>query len=326
MKALALFSGGLDSTLAIKLVEEQGIEIVAVHFYTKFFSKKEDPLKNVKDMAKQINVRLKIIDVSSKYLKVLKKPKHGYGSGVNPCIDCKIFMLKQARNYAKKINAKFIFTGEVVGERPMSQNRKALGIIEKEAGLSGKLLRPLSAKVMDKTIAEKKGWINREKLYGIVGRNRQPQLTLAKKYNIKNFPSPAGGCLLCENSFSRRFFDLSKHQKRISVKDVELLKYGRHFRFEDFKIIVGRDEYDNNIIKSLKLKSDFIFEVPNIGSPITLLKGKKTNKSIIKSAELTAAYSDVTDNKVEVNYGSGLLNKKIIINYRNKKEFTPYLI
>jgi len=198
IKALGLFSGGLDSIIAAKLIQEQGIEVELVNFYTPFF-----PSKNAIRMAEQIKIPLKEIDVTKDYLKMLRKPKHGYGSEMNPCIDCKIFMFKKAKAYAKKIGAKFVFTGEVLGERPMSQNRNALELIEKETGLKGKLLRPLSAKLLPTTEAEKK-WIDRNRLLSINGRKRETQLELAKRFGIEGYPTPAGGCLLTDKEFAKK--------------------------------------------------------------------------------------------------------------------------
>ena len=188
VKAIGLFSGGLDSILAAKLIQDQRINVKLINFYTPFF-----PSKNAVKMAKQLNLKVKEIDITKDYLKMLRKPKHGYGSEMNPCMDCKIFMLKKAKKYAKRIKAKFIFTGEVIGERPMSQNKKALELIEREAGLKGKLLRPLSAKLLPVTEAEKK-WVNRNKLLDVSGRRREKQMKLAKKFKIKQYPSPSGPC------------------------------------------------------------------------------------------------------------------------------------
>jgi len=312
VKALGLFSGGLDSILAAKLIQKQGIKVELVNFTTPFF-----PSKNAIKMAKQLKLKLKEIDVTKDYLKMLKKPKHGYGSEMNPCIDCKIFMLRKAKKFAKRINAKFIFTGEVVGERPMSQNKKALELIEREAGLKGKLLRPLSAKLLPVTEAEKK-WINRNKLLDISGRRREKQMKLAKKFKIKQYPSPSGGCLLTYREFAKKIKDLLKHKKRITRKDLELLKVGRHFRFKNNKMIVGRNEKENKKLLELKQKTDYIFEVPDIGSPITVLQGPKTKKAIKIAAQLSARYSDAKE-KTKVKYGRKLKRILTAINIKENE-------
>lgn len=308
MKTLALLSG-LDSILAVKLIQEQGIDVIGFYFNSDFFNSKI-PL----DIAKQLGIKLYIFKNDKQYLKILKKPKYGYGSGINPCIDCKIFIMKNAKKYMKKIKAKFIITGEVLGERPMSQHREALDIIEKEAGLKGYLLRPLTAKNLPETIPEKKGWINRNKLLAMKGRGRKKQFELANKYNINYYPSPAGGCLLTQKEFASKVRDLFKHNKKIKENDIKLLKLGRHFRYHENKIIVGRNEKENKELLKLK-NSSIVFEVPKVGSPITLLQGK-SKENIIKAAQLTAFYSDNKDEKVKVNYN----NKSIIISKINKEE------
>ncbi|MEM5872360.1 MAG: tRNA 4-thiouridine(8) synthase ThiI [Candidatus Aenigmatarchaeota archaeon] len=306
VKALGLFSGGLDSILAVKLIQKQGIDVKLVNFTTPFFP----PEKAIK-MANQIKVPLKVIDITKDYLKLLKKPKYGYGSALNPCIDCKIFMLKKAKKYAKRIGAKFIFTGEVLGERPMSQTKNALTLIEKEAKLKGKLLRPLSAKLLPVTEAEKK-WVDRNKLLDIQGRKRDKQIKLAKTFGIKNYPSPSGGCLLTNKEYAAKVKDLLTYKKTITINDLKLLKIGRHFRFKNNKIIVGRNKDENKELIKLKKSSDYIFEVPNVGSPITILQGPKSKKAIALAAQLTLRYSDAKE-KAFVKYGKRNLTNSILI-------------
>jgi len=306
VKAVGLFSGGLDSIIAAKIIKQQGIKVELVSFTTPFFSS-----KNAKEMAKQIKMPLKVFDVTKEYLKILRHPRHGYGSGMNPCIDCKIFMLKKAKEYAKRIGANFIFTGEVIGERPMSQNIQALKLIEKEAGLKGKLLRPLSAKLLPITETEKR-WIKREKLLDIQGRRRNKQTAFAKEFGIKNYPKPAGGCLLTQKEYACKIRDLLKNKERISLNDIKLLKIGRHFRLGKSKIIVGRDEKENKELLSLRSSSDYIFEVPDVGSPITILQGDKTNEAIRLAAGLTLHYSDSKEVKALVNYGKKNLSKALL--------------
>ena len=195
VKALALFSGGLDSILAVKLMLSQGVDVVAVNFVSAFSSYAKDD-RGAAEAAKQLGVPLKVVELGDDYLKMIREPKHGYGKNMNPCVDCRIFILKKAKKVAEEIGADFIFTGEVLDERPMSQHRGALKLVEEESGLKGKILRPLSAKLLPETVIEKKGLVDREKLLGIRGRSRKPQLKLAKEFNIKSYPSPAGGCLL----------------------------------------------------------------------------------------------------------------------------------
>jgi tRNA-specific 2-thiouridylase len=310
--ALALFSGGLDSILAIKLILEQGIDVVAVNFANPFHSRAKDEC-GVTEAVKQLGIPLKVVDLGDEYLKMVREPKHGYGKNMNPCIDCRIYILKKAKKYAEEIGADFIFTGEVLDERPMSQHFNALKIVEEESGLKGKILRPLSAKLLPETIIEKKGLVDREKLLGIRGRSRKPQLKLAEEFNIKDYPSPAGGCLLTCREYADKLRDLFKHKKRCSVADVSLLSVGRHFRLGKNKIIVGRNEVENDVLTVKKARNDYYFEVPDIGSPVTVLQGAKTKNAIRKAAELTAFYSDAKSSKVTVNFGRESLSKSITV-------------
>jgi tRNA U34 2-thiouridine synthase MnmA/TrmU len=206
MKAIALLSGGLDSTLAAKIVLDLGIELEALNFLTVFCTctnKGETCLASQKAVS-ALGIPLKVLNVSEAYLPVVKNPKHGYGSNMNPCIDCRIFMLKKAKAYMEEIGASFIVTGEVLGERPMSQRRDSMRLIEKEAGLDGLILRPLSAKLLPASIPEKEDWVDREKLLKIQGRSRKPQIHLADHYGIRDYPCPAGGCLLTDPVFPLR--------------------------------------------------------------------------------------------------------------------------
>jgi tRNA-specific 2-thiouridylase len=313
VKAVGLFSGGLDSILAAKLVQEQGIDVKLVNFTTPFF-----PPKKAMEMARQLGFKLKVVDVTKEYLKILRNPKHGYGSFLNPCIDCKIFMLRKAKEYAKKIGAEFVFTGEVLGERPMSQNKNALALIEKEAGLKGKLLRPLSAKLLPLTEAEQ-NLIDRNRLLDIEGRKRDRQMKLAKRFGIRFYPSPSGGCMLTNNEYAAKARDLLEKNKRISINDIRLLKVGRHFRLGKSKIIVGRNMEDNRELLKLKDNSDYVFEALDIGSPITLLYGPKTKRAIELAASLTAHYSDSEEDRPIVRYGRKLSKKMPATKVEDKK-------
>ncbi|MCW4044905.1 MAG: hypothetical protein NWE94_05245 [Candidatus Bathyarchaeota archaeon] len=319
-KALALFSGGLDSILAVRLLLNQGIDVEALNFANLFCSCKEENKNAVAEAAKRLGVPLKVVNVGNEYLRVIRKPKHGYGRNMNPCVDCKIFMAKKAKKYAREIGAAFIFTGEVLGERPMSQHYNALRIIEEEAGLKGRLLRPLSAKLLPETTAERKGLVDRVQLLGIRGKSRKPQISLAKQFGITYYPSPAGGCLLTCKEFARKLRDLFEHKKRCSMLDVALLKVGRHFRFGENKIIVGRNEAENKALTLKKRRSDYSFEVPDVSGPTTLLQGLKTRRSIELAAKLTAFYSDAKSSLVTVNFGRESLSKTITVPVPNRAE------
>lgn len=312
MKALGLLSGGLDSTLAVKLILEKGIEVEAINFVTPFCLCRKGGCGAV-EAAKQFNIPLKIVSAGTDYLRVVRSPKFGYGKNLNPCVDCRIFMLKKAKKYAKKTGAKFIFTGEVLGQRPMSQHRGALDLIEREAGLEGKILRPLSGKLLPKTEAEEKGFVDHEALRSISGRSRKPQIEMTKEFNLTNYPCSAGGCLLTDREFANKLRDLFQHKKRVTIKEVNQLKVGRHFRQGENKIIVGRNEAENKVLLQNKLKTDFYFEVPDCGSPTTILHGPKTSIAVRTAAGLTAFHSDKKTGEVLVRFGQNNLDKEIAV-------------
>ena len=309
MKAIALLSGGLDSTLAAKIVMEQGIELEALNFLTVFCTctnRGETCLASQKAVD-ALGIPLKVFNVSDEYLNVVKDPKHGYGSNMNPCIDCRIFMLKRAKTYMEEVGASFIVTGEVLGQRPMSQRRDAMRLIEKEAGLEGHILRPLSAKFLPVTIPEKEGWINRENLLGIQGRSRKPQMKLADRYGIRDYPCPAGGCLLTDPQFANRMKDLIFHNPNFSLNDVHLLKIGRHFRFSTgLKLVVGRNEEDNKKIQTFAQEGDILLKTLHIPGPLSLLRGEPNGIEIEKAASITVRYGKGKDLKrAEVLYKKG---------------------
>jgi len=312
VKALGLLSGGLDSTLAVRLMLEQGVQVETLNFATPFClcGRKGCDATHV---ASKFGIKLKRIFLGNEYLKMLRKPKHGYGKNMNPCIDCRILMLKKAKQYAKQTGADFIFTGEVLDERPMSQHRRAMEIIEREAGLEGKILRPLSAKCLPETDAEKKGWIDRERLLEIKGRSRKRQIELARSFSLSDYPYPAGGCLLTDREFTSKLRDLFKHRSAVRLKDISLLKVGRHFRLGSNKIIVGRNEKENKSLLSLKAPNDYYFEVPDCGSPITILQGRKSSEAIRTAACLTARYSDAKGESVQVAYGTDRSRKSVSV-------------
>ena len=312
MKALGLLSGGLDSTLAVKLILERGIDVEAINFVTPFCLCRKGGC-GASEAAKTFNIPLKMVSAGTDYLRVVRNPRFGYGKNMNPCVDCRIFMLKKAKRYAKQIGAKFIFTGEVLGQRPMSQHRGALDLIEREAGLEGKILRPLSGKLLPKTEAEEKGFVDAEALRDISGRSRKRQIEMTKEFNIVNYPCAAGGCLLTDKEFADKLRDLFQHKKRVTVKEVNLLKVGRHFRFGENKIIVGRNEAENGVLLRSKQKGDYYFEVPKCGSPTTILQGPKTNKAIGKAAGLTAFHSDKKHGEVKVTFGQKSLDNEVVV-------------
>ena len=320
IKAVCLFSGGLDSVIAAKIMLGQGISVFGLRIDTPFYERSDAGKDKAVISAERIGMPLEIVDAGPEYLRIVRKPRHGHGSGMNPCIDCRIYMLKKAWKYAEQIGAKFIITGEVVGQRPMSQRTHAMKLIEDASGLKGKIVRPLSGKNLLKTEAEKEGWIARESLHGICGRSRKVQMQLAEELEIGNYQPPGGGCLLTCAEFARKVRDLLLHKKRVFAGDLEMLKVGRHFRFGGNKIIVGANEQDNKVLLKLKNKTDYIFEVPKIGSPVTILTGNKTKDAIKMAASLTARYSDAIGDMVIVRYGRKRAVRGICVGSAKQKE------
>jgi len=304
MKAIALLSGGLDSSLAAKGMLDQGIELEALNFLTVFCTctnRGETCLASQKAV-NALGIPLKIFNVSKEYLDVVKRPEHGYGSNMNPCIDCRIFILRRAKVYMEEVKASFIVTGEVLGERPMSQRRDAMRLIEREAGLNGLILRPLSARLLPVSIPEKEGWVDREKLLNIQGRSRKPQISLAGQFGIHDYPCPAGGCLLTDPQFAKRMKDLIRHDPDFSVNDVHLLKVGRHFRLSpSLKLVVGRNEEENQKIETFSQEGDLTLNILHHPGPLSLLRGKGDLSEMEAAASITVRYSKAKDlDEVEV--------------------------
>jgi tRNA-specific 2-thiouridylase len=296
-KAVALLSGGLDSSLAVRMMLEEGVDIEAIAIKTPFcdFDCGKGCGQRVREVADELGIKLKTVFFGEEYLRMLKNPKYGYGSGMNPCIDCRGMMYNEAKEHMKKTNADFVITGEVLFQRPMSQNNRALHIIEKETGMECKVLRPLSAKHLPPTEAENMGLINRENMGDIKGRSRKGQLKLAKHFGMSEPPNAAGGCLLTDPSFSKRVKDILDYCDEIpTLNDIELLKVGRHFRLtHDAKLIVGRNEDENEVIKALVTDGDAIIEVKDYVGPTCILRSKSCDDSlVINCAAVAARYSD----------------------------------
>jgi tRNA U34 2-thiouridine synthase MnmA/TrmU len=285
---IGLLSGGLDSILAVKVLQEQGIYVECVCFVTPFFGPEKAHLAN-----RQLNIPLHVVDITDAHLAMLKAPRYGFGKNMNPCIDCHGLMLREAGALMDKCGAQFLFTGEVLGERPMSQNRNALRSVEKLAGLQGRILRPLSAQLLPETTPEKDGSVNRSRLLAIEGRSRKPQMELAQKYGIKEFPEPAGGCLLTDPGYSRRLRDLMQRGDDLSRRNLELLKVGRHLLFENgTKIIIGRNERENERIERLRQPGDVVIVMANdMPGPTILIPGGGDAAAIGFAASACVRYS-----------------------------------
>ncbi len=305
VKGIVLMSGGLDSTLAARVLMDLGVEVVGMHFTTGYSVGEqlrpyrdpdaEEPPDHVDTAVRQLGIPFEKIDLRQKFLDILLNPRHGYGANVNPCIDCKILMLREAGRKMLDLGADFVATGEVLGQRPMSQHRSALRQIEKNSGLEGRLLRPLSARLMPETIPEKEGLIDRERLLDISGRRRRRQMDMAEDSGITEYPSPAGGCILTDESFARRFRDMRKRcpEGTLTLEDLRLLMVGRHLSLApDLKLIVGRNEGENNVLTAHR-SDRVLFEAEDHPSPIVLTDGREpTPEEERLCAAVTARYSD----------------------------------
>ena len=303
IKALALLSGGLDSTLAIKLVQEQGIFVHALHFYTGFCIteqkrrlgiKKEDGSQYMNPALKaaaQLGIPVEVVDVSEEYVNTLLNPKYGYGKNVNPCIDCRIMMLRKAKEIMERDGYHFVITGEVVGQRPMSQKLPTLKLIEKEAGLEGYILRPLSAKLLPPTVPERMGWVDRERLLGIKGRSRKVQISLAKRYGI-DYEQPAGGCCyLTDPSYALKFKEALAREGSITREDLVLLSVGRHLRLPSgVKLVVARNEGEVNFLSGFKNRYGYAQRKDQQGT-LVIIKGVPQEEEYPLIAGVVCRYS-----------------------------------
>ena len=303
-KAVQLFSGGLDSILAARIMCDEGFDVIALHFYTGFNGPmardiakgaewKWTPDKSVVDAAQKLGIRLLPVDISAEYTDIILNPRYGYGSAANPCIDCRIFILNKAREIMETEEAVLVFTGEVLGQRPMSQHKRSLRLVEKRSGLEGKLLRPLSAKLLDPTIPEIEGIVNRNHLYNIEGRSRKPQHELARTFGIDWFPPSGGGCILTDKQFGKKFKDLvtSPEGKDITFRDLTSLKTGRHLRLESgVKVIVGRIEIENDFLIGLLGSGNWYFEARDFEGPTVFATDEPAEEDFEKIAAITARY------------------------------------
>lgn len=282
--ALGLFSGGLDSILACRVVARQGIRVIALKFVTPFFDYEllEKEAAYQAEMKAKYGLEVVLVDLSDGYLELLRHPRHGFGKNFNPCIDCKVLMLTRARELMEQFQASFLITGEVMGQRPMSQRKDTLRVIEREAGCTGVLLRPLSAKLLPPTKAEEEGLVDRRQLYGFSGRGRKPQIALAKELGISEYPNPAGGCILTDRNLGRRIEQYyagayPTGERPLSVDDIQLLLTGRQFfLFGKYWLIVGRNETENLRIASFYRSGDWLLEMLVHPGPTALLRYAET--------------------------------------------------
>ena len=292
VRAIGLCSGGLDSMLSAMVLRDQGIVVEWITFETPFFSS-----ANARKAAEMLDVPLTVERITPVYLKMLKNPPSGYGKHMNPCMDCHALMFRLAGRKMAEEGFDFLFSGEVLGQRPMSQQKTSLRYVEKKSGYDGSILRPLSARAMPETLPEKKGLVDRERLLDITGRSRKVQMTLAAKYGIEDYPSPAGGCLLTDKGFSDRLRDLFNHREAFLERELHLLKYGRHMRLDgENKAIVGRTKGDNENIKQyIDPQQDTVSSVAGYPGPTALIPGGGSREAVLLAAAICAGYSKAPD-------------------------------
>ena len=287
-KAVILLSGGLDSTLATKILLEQGIEIEAINFQTMFGCCKDD----ARQVAHELGIKFTMLPVGMDYVELVKNPKYGRGKGINPCVDCRIYMFQIAKKFMETIGASFVISGEVLGQRPMSQRLDCFKTIEQDAELKGLVVRPLSAKLLEPSLPEREGVIDREGLFDIQGRSRSRLLELARKYGIENPPSPSSGCALTEPEFAKKVRDLFKYGQDGERWQFEILKIGRHFRLDaETKVVMGRDESENEYLTYLHPKETTLLTPVNFSGPTALLVGSATSDRLDRIAKIILSYT-----------------------------------
>jgi tRNA-specific 2-thiouridylase len=295
-KAVALYSGGLDSTLAILQMMKFGVEVEAISFLTHFGCDATDSSSCGSDpypAAQKFGFKVKLAHLGQKFVDIVRNPRFGHGKNMNPCIDCRLIMLEEARHYLEMSGGDFVITGEVLGQRPMSQRRFAIDLIARNSGLAGRLVRPLSGRLLPPTVPEKEGLIKRDWLLDIQGRSRKRQMELAAGFGLTDYPNPASGCLLTDKNYSNRLRDLMTHKPDLDFNDLNLLRVGRHFRLGPAtKLVVGRKESENLTIESLCQIGDIIFEATDFKSPLGLLRGESDEELTNITASIVARYCD----------------------------------
>jgi tRNA U34 2-thiouridine synthase MnmA/TrmU len=329
-KVVALLSGGLDSQLAVRMMQEQGFEVSAVAIKTPFcdFDCGRGCGFEIRERADDLNVNLKTVYLGDEYIEMLKHPKHGIGAGFNPCVDCRTMMFDAAKKHMEEIGAEFIISGEVLGQRPMSQHAPSLRTIEKDSGLIGKIVRPLSAGLLPETDPEKNGLIKRENLGMIKGRTRRAQLEMAKKYGIENPPNAGGGCLLTDPTFGLRAKDLFAHTETPTINDIDLLKVGRHFRFdEQTKFIVGRNKDENEMIKAIALPEDILLQARDHMGPVSILRGKNAETYVKFASSVTLRYSDAPKGEqASITISKNNISSEIIAEHAEEESYIKFRI
>ena len=292
MRCVALLSGGLDSQLSARIVQQQGVEIEALHFRNMFAGGPD----RFAQVAAQLGVPLTVVALGDDYLDLVRQPRFGYGRGANPCVDCRVYMFTRAREFMQQVGARFVISGEVVGQRAGSQKRRDLDAVAHHSGLGDRLLRPLSAKLLAATLPEREAWVDREKLYGFYGRGRRGLIQLAQSLGVAEIPTPSTGCVLTEPPFSRKVFDLLRHQPHNGTWDFELLKHGRHFRFNDqCKVVVGRRDAENQHLEYLhglpEASHAALLAPEGFIGPVALVVGTVTDDALAFACGLVQQFS-----------------------------------
>ena len=324
IKGLGLCSGGLDSMLAALLLQRQGINVSFITFETPFFSS-----ESAKKASLQTGIPLIILDITDDYMEMMKNPKAGFGKNMNPCMDCHTLMFSKAGEVLRNREFHFLFSGEVVGQRPKSQNKNSLRYVEKNSGFEGLILRPLSAKLLPMTEMEKKGLVNRENLMDISGRSRKTQFQLAKDFKIKEYPAPAGGCLLTDKIFSARLKDLMEVQVIFDTHELHLLKYGRHFRLDaKTKVIVGRSQQDNELLMEYyQGHRDVLLKHSTLPGPDVVLTGNASPENIEAAAFICAGYTKSPEGtNTPVHIMKNGVSSTIMVRKARPEEFKPLMI
>ncbi|MCD6177320.1 MAG: hypothetical protein J7K29_05745 [Candidatus Cloacimonetes bacterium] len=322
-RCFALFSGGLDSILAVLHMKNLGYEVLPIFFSTPFFGSDK-----AQETANKIGFDLIVHDLTDLHLKMIEKPKYGYGKNLNPCIDCHGLMFHEAGRLMKEYNVDFIISGEVMGQRPMSQRKDALNAVGKLSEIKDLLIRPLSQKLLADTLPIRERWVIKDEMLDIQGRNRKRQIKLAEEYGIDFYPSPGGGCLLTDAGFSRKLLDLMQHNM-MNRKSIEFLKTGRHFRLNDnVKLIIGRNKDENNILSELA-KDEIVLQAKDISGPLGIIQSKEnlTTEEIKLTCSLLLRYNSKIDNSAIVQYGKNFqMNDEINVEKMAEEKVKQYLL
>ena len=322
-RAVGLLSGGLDSILAIKMVKDQSVDVIALNVHLPFVRKSTE---SPDDAAKWLGVPLVTVEAGDDYIDVLRRPRFGYGKGFNPCIDCRVYMLGVARRVMEQHDASFVITGDVLLQRPKSQRPDALRIEDKCSGLDGLILRPLSALLLRPTVPEREGIVDRSKLLGLSGRSRKTQFDLARYYGLERFSTPAGGCPLTDRQFGEKARVLLSRVHRVTTEDLGLLKRGRHFYRDSTHFIVGRRQKENRMLIESCGPEDGYVRITQYGGPVTLVRGRVDRKTLVQAARLTAAYSDApSDVPVTVEYRAPTGSGRILVEQSTDVGRSPHV-